>query len=126
ILITTRPACLPRFFARFTTRRENCRPIRNPAGTELARTTVAVWPDGMSSKSTPSHRLPGTVCTVAFTGFAGGGKGMSTVHIDGPPTQTPAWHVLVSVQAFPSSHGVPAPAGGFEHVPVAGLHVPLL
>jgi hypothetical protein len=28
------------------------------------------------------------------------------------------------VQALPSLHAVPSCAGGFEHAPVAGLHVP--
>src|SRR3569833_1472014 len=37
-----------------------------------------------------------------------------------PPTQAPPWQVSVCVQASPSLHGVPLPAGGFEHAPVAG------
>jgi hypothetical protein len=32
--------------------------------------------------------------------------------------------VSVCVQALPSLHDVPFAAAGFEHVPVAGLHVP--
>ena len=38
--------------------------------------------------------------------------------------QTPVWHVSLCVQALPSLHAVPFGAFGFEHVPVAGLHVP--
>ena len=37
---------------------------------------------------------------------------------------TPAWHVSVRVQAFPSEHDVPFDATGFEHAPLAGSHVP--
>jgi hypothetical protein len=42
----------------------------------------------------------------------------------------PLWHaplpsqVSAPLQALPSPQEVPAGAGGFEHVPVAGLHVP--
>ena len=38
--------------------------------------------------------------------------------------QAPDWHVSVCVQASPSLHAVPFAAAGFEHAPVAGLHVP--
>ena len=40
------------------------------------------------------------------------------------PTQTPAWHTSEPVQKLPSLQAVPFGAFGFEHVPVAGLHVP--
>jgi hypothetical protein len=40
------------------------------------------------------------------------------------PVQIPDWHVSVWVQALPSVHAVPLAAFGFEHVPLAGLHVP--
>jgi len=40
------------------------------------------------------------------------------------PVQVPAWHVSVWVQALPSLQEVPLVAGGFEHTPVLGLHVP--
>jgi hypothetical protein len=40
------------------------------------------------------------------------------------PVHDPVWHVSLCVHAFPSSHTVPFAAFGFEHVPVAGLHVP--
>ena len=47
------------------------------------------------------------------------------VHVTGlEPVQTPVWHVSVCVQALPSLQAVPFGALGFEHVPVAGLHVP--
>ena len=36
----------------------------------------------------------------------------------------PAWHVSVCVQALPSLQSVPFGTFGFEHVPVAGSHVP--
>jgi hypothetical protein len=38
--------------------------------------------------------------------------------------QTPAWQVSVWVQALPSLHEVPSVFAGFEHTPVALLHVP--
>ena len=40
------------------------------------------------------------------------------------PAQIPAWQASLLVQAFPSLHAIPSGAGGFEHAPVAGLHVP--
>src|SRR5437870_1034018 len=40
------------------------------------------------------------------------------------PWQTPPWQLSAVVQALPSLHAVPFGAGGFEHVPVAGLQVP--
>ena len=49
----------------------------------------------------------------------------SGVHTTGfVPAHVPFWHVSVRVQAFPSLHVVPFAAFGFEHTPVAGLHVP--
>src|SRR2546425_841109 len=49
----------------------------------------------------------------------------AAVHTTGfAPTQMPASHASVSVQASPSSHGVPSSCAGSEQVPVAGLHVP--
>jgi hypothetical protein len=47
------------------------------------------------------------------------------VHVTGlAPVQVPLWHVSVCVHALPSLHVVPLVALGFEHVPVAGAHVP--
>src|SRR5206468_2387339 len=40
------------------------------------------------------------------------------------PVQVPAWQVSVCVQALPSLQVLPFALFGFEHVPVAGLHVP--
>jgi hypothetical protein len=42
------------------------------------------------------------------------------------PVHTPVWQVSDCVQAFPSLHGVPFPAIGFEHVPLLGSHVPVV
>ena len=42
----------------------------------------------------------------------------------GPPWQVPAWQVSAVVQTSPSLHVAPFCAGGFEHAPVDGLHVP--
>jgi hypothetical protein len=36
----------------------------------------------------------------------------------------PLWQESVCVHAFPSLHVVPFATAGFEHCPVAGLHVP--
>jgi len=41
-----------------------------------------------------------------------------------PPVHTPAWHVSVCVQAFPSLHVLPSALAGLEHTPLVGLHVP--
>jgi hypothetical protein len=40
------------------------------------------------------------------------------------PLQVPFWQVSVCMQALPSLQLVPLAAAGFEHVPVAVLHVP--
>jgi hypothetical protein len=51
--------------------------------------------------------------------------GSAAVHVTGLlPTHTPARHVSVRVQEFPSLQAVPSGAAGFEHVPVWGSHVP--
>jgi hypothetical protein len=41
-----------------------------------------------------------------------------------PGTHAPAWHASPLVHESPSLHDVPFIAFGFEHTPVAGLHVP--
>src|SRR5262249_7172713 len=41
-----------------------------------------------------------------------------------PPRHTPWTHVSVSVQADPSSQGVPSGREGLEQLPVRGSHVP--
>src|SRR5205823_1998938 len=41
-----------------------------------------------------------------------------------PPVHVPPWEVSRVVQAFPSVHALPSGLAGFEHVPVAALHVP--
>src|SRR5206468_1476351 len=41
-----------------------------------------------------------------------------------PPVHTPVSQVSVCVHALPSVHVLPSGLAGFEHVPVAGLHVP--
>jgi len=47
------------------------------------------------------------------------------VHVTGlDPVHTPDWHVFVWKQRFELVHAVPSVTGGFEHTPVAGLHVP--
>jgi len=47
------------------------------------------------------------------------------VHVTGLlPVQLPFSHVSVCVQALPSLHAVPSGFVGFEHVPLAGSHVP--
>ena len=48
----------------------------------------------------------------------------SSQRVEPLPAQTPPLHVSVMVQAFPSLHVVPFGALGFEHSPIAGLHVP--
>jgi hypothetical protein len=47
------------------------------------------------------------------------------VHTTGlPPVQMPAWHVSVRVHPLLSLQDAPSDFVGFEHVPVAGSHVP--
>jgi len=41
-----------------------------------------------------------------------------------PDAHPPFWHVSLCVHALPSLHDVPFAATGFEHAPVAVLHVP--
>src|SRR5437667_18610 len=49
----------------------------------------------------------------------------SAVHATGATgTQVPAWHASPTVQASSSLQAVPFGFAGFEHAPVAGLHVP--
>src|SRR4051812_30388842 len=40
------------------------------------------------------------------------------------PMQAPLWQLSVMVHASPSVQPVPSAAFGFEHIPVAGLHMP--
>jgi hypothetical protein len=85
--------------------------------------------------SLPLHALPSEHAVPAAAGVwvtPVAGLHASTVH--GFPSSTvgavPAWHAPVPLQvsvplhAFPSEHDVPADAGGFEHAPDAGSHVP--
>jgi len=47
------------------------------------------------------------------------------MHVSGlDPVQVPAWQVSSCVHRLPSLHGVLSAAVGFEHAPVAGLHMP--
>jgi hypothetical protein len=47
------------------------------------------------------------------------------VHVTGfAPWQVPAWHVSDCVHRLPSLHAEPSTFAGFEHAPVATLHVP--
>src|SRR5437870_13822335 len=49
----------------------------------------------------------------------------AAVHTTGfAPTQMPASHASVSVQASPSSHGAPLSLAGLLQMPVAGLQAP--
>jgi hypothetical protein len=48
----------------------------------------------------------------------------NAVQVTGVPTHRPLWHVSLWVQGSVSSHGAPSLPTGFEHVPVAGSHVP--
>jgi hypothetical protein len=41
------------------------------------------------------------------------------------PVHVPVWHVSVCVQPLLSLHPVPLVSAGFEHTPVAGVHVPV-
>src|SRR5437870_1630704 len=43
-----------------------------------------------------------------------------------PPVHTPVSQASERVQALASLHALPSGLAGFEHAPVAGLHVPVL
>jgi hypothetical protein len=40
------------------------------------------------------------------------------------PAHAPPWHASACVHALPSLHADPSAFGGFEQVPLVGLHVP--
>jgi hypothetical protein len=44
----------------------------------------------------------------------------------GPAVQVPPWQVSLAVHPLPSSQAAPLPLAGFEHVPLAGSHVPVV
>jgi len=99
--------------------------------TGLAPVHVPAWQVSACVQASPSlHAVP-----FAFSGFehtpeAGlqvptawhWSEAVQTTLL--PPTQLPFWHVSVWVQALLSPHGAPLGEIGFEHRPVAGLHVP--
>jgi hypothetical protein len=41
-----------------------------------------------------------------------------------PAAQAPAMHTSMTVHIFPSSQAMPFGFAGFEHMPVAGSHMP--
>src|SRR5262245_4772080 len=63
------------------------------------------------------HPVPGTqmslVCGLPASQASGG-----------PAVQAPAMHTSAVVQIWPSLQEAPSAFGGFEQIPVAGLHVP--
>src|SRR5262249_6459271 len=71
--------------------------------------------DGFEQAPVDGSHVPGVwhwSCAVQLTGL--------------PPVQMPAWQVSTVVQALLSLHVVPFALAGFEHSPVAVLHVPAL
>jgi len=46
------------------------------------------------------------------------------VHVIAVPTQPPCTHLSLNVHALPSLQLAPSLPGGFEQVPVLGLHTP--
>ena len=79
----------------------------------------------------PSPQLvPSAFCGLEHTPVAGlqtpaTWHWSEAAHVTGlVPVQTPAWHVSVWVQAFPSPQLVPFAFCGLEHAPVAGLQTP--
>jgi hypothetical protein len=99
--------------------------------TGLAPVHTPLWHVSVCVHALPSlHAVP-----FAFTGFEHAPVDGShvpavwhwslAVHVTGfAPVHAPAWHVSVCVQALPSLHAEPFTFAGFEHAPVAGLHVP--
>ena len=49
---------------------------------------------------------------------------MSDAQVEAPGVQLPAKQLSPLVQLLPSSHDDPSDFGGFEQVPLAGLHAP--
>jgi hypothetical protein len=104
--------------------------------------SLAVQTTGLEPVHTPDWHV--SVCVQAFWSLQGvlsGADGLVHMPVAGlqvpamwhwslavqatglEPLHTPAWHVSVCVQGFPSLQAVPFVLGGLEQ-PVAGLHVP--
>ena len=83
-----------------------------------ARVAVVAGRAVRSRRGSSTRPSPGCTCRRR-------GTGRTRVQVTGlRPVHAPAWHVSVCVHALPSLHAVPFVAAGFEHAPVAGLHVP--
>jgi hypothetical protein len=89
---------------------------------------VSVWVHALLSL----HDAPSALFGFEHWPFAGlqtpGSRHwLSAVHTTGfAPTQLPAEHVSVCVQAFPSLHDVPLPASGLLQSPVPGSQMPAI
>jgi hypothetical protein len=95
--------------------------------------TILVASESPSGSVTPAME---TVTNLWFGGHNSMGVASATLHTGGrlqagfssswaPLLQSPAWQASFVVQTSPSLHAVPLDAGGFEHAPVDGLHVPV-
>ena len=87
---------------------------------------VSVWVQALPSLQAVPFGLAGLE-QVPFAGLhvPASWHWSDAVHITGfDPMQMPVWQVSVCVQALPSLQLAPSALSGFEHTPVAGLHVP--
>src|SRR6266705_2935027 len=99
--------------------------------TGLTAVHVPPWQVSLCVQASPSlHPVPSDLLGIEHSPVAGvhapaswhcSGAGQATGL---PPVHVPVWQVSVCVQASPSLHPVPSGLLGFEHSPVAGLHVP--
>jgi hypothetical protein len=99
--------------------------------TGLAPTQLPAWQVSLCVHALPSlHAVPFAAAGFEHAPVAGSHVPAEwhwslAEHVTGlAPTQVPAWQVSLCVQAFPSLQLVPFAAAGFEHMPVAGSHVP--
>jgi len=96
------------------------------APTQKPATQLSVCVHGSpSSHAVPSAAVGFVHSPVAESHVPAAWHASCAVHVTGfAPTHAPAWQASDCVHRLPSSHPVPLTLGGFEHNPVAGLHVP--
>src|SRR5438309_455197 len=99
-------------------------------------------PLGVPAQTPALQRSPSVLASPSSHGVPSGVTGFEQVPVSGsqvpaswhwswavhiaamPAVHAPPWQVSVAVQALWSSHAAPSVLLGFEHSPVAGLHVP--
>src|SRR5206468_729296 len=104
---------------------------RVPSGSAVPPVHTPAWHVSAVVHALPSlHAVPSGLAGLEHVPVAGSHVPASwhwswAVQVTGLlPVQVPLSHVSLWVQAFPSVHAVPSAFVGFEHIPVAGSHVP--